>query len=75
MKPPIKIQLENIVKTPTPIPLTDNPRTKQPQKIPLKSIIYDAYDVKAEEQLYTKNENNKQNNTTSIQELESYETD
>lgn len=77
MKPPIKIQLDDVIKisTPTPIPLTDSPRTKQPKKIPLKSSNhYGIYDIDADDQLYVNNENTKQNNTTSIQKLESDKT-
>jgi hypothetical protein len=59
------------MKEPKRIPLTDNPRNKEPQKLPL--ITYDNYDIGITDDLWIKtdNENNQQNNPTSIQELES----
>ena len=59
------------------IPLTDNPRIKEPIKIPLNSEamsddIWDRFDVNCGPPIFAKqNENNQQNNTTSISELES----
>jgi hypothetical protein len=37
MKKPIKINLDQNHKTPILIPLTNNPRSKEPKKIPLES--------------------------------------
>jgi hypothetical protein len=64
---------------PNRIPLTDNPRTKEPVKIPLRYYpetivddIWDTFDVGCGPPILAKqNENNQQNNTTSIQQLES----
>lgn len=78
MKPPIKIKLEeinNTAKLPTPIPLTDNPRQREPKKIPLTTDNhYSIYDIDTNDQIYTKNEDNKQNDKESIQQLESDKT-
>jgi hypothetical protein len=57
------------MKEPKKIPLTDNPRNKEPEKIPLTTPTY--YDIEMADDLWIKNENNKQNDQTSIQELES----
>lgn len=54
---------------PNKIPLTDNPRNKEPKKIPLTTPNY--YNIEMTDDLWIKNENNKQNNQTSVQELES----
>lgn len=65
---------------PKKIPLTDSPRSKEPQKIPLikqypEPIIddvWDIYDTKCGPPvLAKKNENYLENNSQSIQELES----
>ena len=61
------------------IPLTDNPRIKEPIKIPLKHYseamtddIWDRFEVNCAPPIFAKqNEDNQQNNTTSIPELES----
>jgi len=59
------------MKEPKRIPLTDSPRNKEPQKIPL--TIPNRYDIEMIDDILIKsdNENNQQNNTTSIQQLES----
>lgn len=71
------------MKEPKRIPLTDNPRSKEPERIPLskqyiesmEDDIWDRQDTKhGPAILAKKNENNQQNNTTSIQQLESDET-
>jgi hypothetical protein len=67
------------MKEPKRIPLTDNPRNKEPQKIPLtkiypESMIDDLYDIHEAGcgVVYTKkNENNQQDDKKSISELES----
>ena len=56
------------MKEPKRIPLTDSPRNKEPKKIPLTSN--DPYELENDDSVLTKNENNKQNNSQSIQELE-----
>lgn len=50
------------MKKPTPIPLTDNPRSKQVALLPLESK--DTLDIKKSDEDY------QQNNTQSIQQLE-----
>ena len=71
------------MKEPKRLPLTDNPRHKEPEKIPLttnypESIIDDLwerhYTISGPPIFAKNNEDNQQNNTTSIQELESDET-
>lgn len=71
------------MKEPQRIPLTDNPRNKEPGKIPLttnypESMIddlWERYDTISGPPIFAKNnENNQQNNPTSIQKLESDET-
>ena len=71
------------MKEPKRIPLTDNPRSKEPQKIPLTTSypepvvddIWEKHDTNhGPTILAKKNENNQQDNTTSIQQLESDET-
>jgi len=57
------------MKEPQRIPLTDNPKIKEPQKIPLTSDRH--YDIDMSDDLWTKNENNQQNNSQSVQQLES----
>jgi hypothetical protein len=57
------------MKEPQKIPLTDNPKTKEPRKIPLTSDR--DYDIDMIDDIWTKNENNQQNNSQSIQQLES----
>ena len=68
------------MKEPKRIPLTDGPRIKEPKKIPLKTEYLDALEDDLWDRhetnhsppiLAKKNENNKQNNSTSIQQLES----
>lgn len=54
---------------PNKIPLTDNPRNNEPKKFPLTAPSH--YNIEMTDDLWIKNENNKQNNQTSIQELES----
>lgn len=61
------------MKEPTPIPLTDNPRHTEPPKIRLTTPNH--YDIEMTDDIWTKNENNQQNNTQSIQQLESDKTD
>ena len=73
------------MKEPKRIPLTDHPRTKEPNKIPLGSnrtypeSIQDDLWIREETNggppIFSKhNEDNQQNNTTSIQQLESDKT-
>jgi len=57
------------MKEPTKIKLTDNPENKKVNLIPLPSMSH--YDIEMTDDLWTKNEDNKQNNTQSISELES----
>ena len=61
------------MKEPQKIPLTDSPRNKEPKKIPLTTLS--NYDIEMIDDIWVKNENNQHNNTTSIQKLESDETD
>ena len=61
------------MKEPKRIPLTDHPRNKEPQKIPLTTTCH--YDIEITDDILIKNENNKQNNSTSISELESHKID
>jgi len=56
------------MKEPIRIPLSDNPKNKGPVRIPLVS---DNYDYIYLEDHIRNNENYQQNNTTSIQKLES----
>ena len=56
------------MKEPIRIPLSDNPKNKEPVRIPLVS---DNYDYIYLEDHIRNNENYQQNNTTSIQKLES----
>jgi hypothetical protein len=59
------------MKEPKRIPLTDSPRNKEPQKIPL--TIPNHYDIQMVDDIWIKkeDENNQQNNTQSIPKLES----
>jgi hypothetical protein len=59
------------MKEPKRIPLTDNPRNKEPQKLPLTTPMY--YDIEMIDDVWIKkeDENNQQNNTQSIPKLES----
>jgi hypothetical protein len=57
------------MKEPQRIPLTNHPKTKEPQRIPLTSDRH--YDIDMSDDLWIKNEDNKQNNSQSIQQLES----
>jgi hypothetical protein len=73
------------MKEPEKIPLTDNPRSKEPEKIPLNKIypepmtndVWDRFDTYNSTPVFAKknNENNLENNSQSIQQLESHETD
>ena len=72
------------MKEPQRIPLSDNPRCKEPKKIPLEKLYLDSIQDDLWEKHDTvggppvfakKNENNQQNNTTSISELESNKID
>jgi hypothetical protein len=68
---------------PNRIPLTDNPRSKEPVKIPLTSYsesiiddLWERYDIPSGSQVFAKkNENNQQDNKASIQQLESDKVD
>jgi hypothetical protein len=60
------------MKEPKRIPLNDNIKNKEPQRIPLTTSDY--YDIDMSDDIWTQHENNQQNNTTSIQQLESDET-
>ena len=71
------------MKEPKRIPLTDNPRSKEPKRIPLtkqhidsmQDDLWDKHDTNhGPIILAKKNENNQQDNKTSIQQLESDET-
>jgi hypothetical protein len=73
-------------KEPTKIRLTETPITKEVKKIPLPSINPNQYDIDMRDDVYIKpdtdsiyklikDENNSENNSQSISELESYETD
>lgn len=57
---------------PNRIPLTDFPRNKEPQKIPLTTTS--NYHAEVHDDLWINNENNQQNNQTSVSELESNQT-
>lgn len=68
------------MKEPKRIPLTDNPKNKEPNKIPLKTNypepmvddLWDRYDTSFGQTIFAKkNEDNQQDNKTSIQQLES----
>jgi hypothetical protein len=63
------------MKEPKRIPLTDNPRNKEPQKLPLTTPSHYNIEMFDDVWIKTNNENNQQNNQTSVQQLESYETD
>ena len=57
------------MKEPKKIPLTDHPRNKEPQKIPLSPSRH--YDIDMTDDLWIKdNENNLENNSQSVQSLE-----
>jgi len=60
------------MKEPERIPLTDNPRNKQPKKIPLTTSSHN--DIEMNDDVWIKNENNKQDDKTGISELESDKT-
>jgi hypothetical protein len=60
------------MKEPTKIKLTDNPENKKVKLIPLPSMQY--YDIEMSDDIWIKNENNQQNNSQSIQQLESNKT-
>ena len=61
------------MKEPQRIPLTDSPRNKEPQKIPLTTPS--NYDIEMVDDVWIKNnEDNQHNNTSSVQKLESDET-
>jgi hypothetical protein len=57
------------MKEPIKIKLTDNPENKNVKLIPLPSTAY--YDIEMSEDIWIKNEDNKQNNSQSISELDS----
>jgi hypothetical protein len=57
------------MKEPTKIKLTDNPKNKSVKLIPLPSTQH--YDIEMPDDSWIKNEDNKQNNSQSIQQLES----
>ena len=60
------------MKEPTKIKLTDNPENKNVKLTPLPSNTY--YDIEMTDDVWIKNENNQQNNSQSIQQLESNKT-
>jgi threonine dehydratase len=60
------------MKEPTKIKLTDNPENKNVKLTPLPSNRH--YDIEMSDDIWIKNENNKQNNSQSIQQLESDKT-
>jgi len=57
------------MKEPTRIKLTDNPENKNVKLTPLPSNKY--YDVEMSDGIWIKNEDNQQNNSQSISELDS----
>jgi len=57
------------MKEPEKIPLSDNAKNKEPKKIPLTTSS--KYDIEMIDHLWIKNEDNKQDNKTSISELDS----
>lgn len=57
------------MKEPVKIKLTDNPQPKNVNLIPLPSKAH--YDIEMENDVWIKNENNKQNNSQGISKLES----
>jgi hypothetical protein len=60
------------MKEPTRLKLTNNPSNKKVQLIPLTS---DNYDMTMIDDVWTKDENNSQDNSQSIQQLESESSD
>jgi len=64
------------MKEPKRIPLTDSPRIKEPKRIPLTdNEIWEVHDTNLGPPVLARNnENNRQDNTTSIQQLESDQT-
>jgi hypothetical protein len=60
------------MKEPIKIKLTDNPLNKNVKATPLPSTI--QYDIEMENDVWIKNEDNQQNNSQSIQQLESDQT-
>ena len=56
------------MKEPQKIPLTNNPKNKEPKKIPLTTPNY--FNIEMADDLWIKNEDNKQNDTQSVQKLE-----
>ena len=57
------------MKEPIKIKLTDNPENKNVKLIPLPSTEH--YDIEMSKDIWIKNEDNKQNNSQSISELDS----
>ena len=57
------------MKEPTKIKLTDNPENKNVKLTPLPSTAY--YDIEMCDDIWIKNEDNKQNDSQSISELDS----
>jgi hypothetical protein len=62
------------MKEPKRIPLTDNPRNKEPQKLPLTTPNHYNIEMIDDIWIKTDNENNQQNDSKSICKLESNET-
>jgi hypothetical protein len=71
------------MKEPKRIPLTDNPRVKEPKRLPLTTSypepisddLWEKHETQNSPPIFSKtNENNRQNDPTSIQELESDKT-
>jgi hypothetical protein len=56
------------MKEPERIPLTDSPKHKEPKRIPLTTPS--NYDIEIIDHLWIKNEDNKQDNSQSVQSLE-----
>jgi hypothetical protein len=56
------------MKEPERIPLTDAPKNKEPKRIPLTTPS--NYDIEMIDHLWVKNEDNKQDNSQSLQSLE-----
>ncbi len=61
------------MKEPKRIKLTDNPETKKVNLTPLPSNC--KYDIEMENDVWSKNENNQQNNSQGISKLESKSAD
>jgi hypothetical protein len=59
------------MKEPQKIPLTNNPRNREPIKIPLTTEHLNDFDTIDNVRIKINNEDNKQNDTQSVQKLDS----